>query len=268
MPSYNQAEFLEAAIRSVLLQGYPNLEFIIIDGGSTDGSAEIIDKYRVWVSYARSEPDDGQVPALNEGFSLSTGAVMTWLNSDDMFALNSFWAVGRIFAELGHTVQWVTGIPAMWDREGNLGLVLTRPNLNRRLLQLGSHDGVTLNFIQQEGTFWSRDLWARAGGRLDSSLPFAADYELWCRMAEHAQLYGASAVLGGSRRHPDQKAAYSGPLYWAEMNACRASRPWAWTEQHRLFRGIKRRLARFVCRTDRSRSRVVYDPSRMQWTVC
>ncbi len=267
MPSYNQAEFLEAAIRSVLLQGYPNLEFILVDGGSTDGSLQIIDQYRAWLSYAVSEPDDGQYSAINKGFSRSTGEVMTWLNSDDMCAPNCLWAVGGIFAELGHTVQWITGIPAMWDRDGNLGLVLTRPNLHRQLLRLGAYDGLTLNFIQQEGTFWSRDLWQRAGGQLDSSLALAADYELWCRLAEHAQLYGASVVLAGSRRHSEQKTAHSMRMYMAEMDACRTVRPWGWTERHWLFRGIKRRLERVMSRSDRANSRVLYDPGQACWTI-
>jgi glycosyltransferase involved in cell wall biosynthesis len=265
MPSYNQAAFLEAAIRSVLLQGYPNLEYIIVDGASTDGSVEIIEKYRPWLSYAVSEPDDGHYFALNNGFSLSTGAVMTWLNSDDMFALNSLWAVGSIFSELGDMVHWITGIPAMWDRDDNLGLLLTRPKLNRRLLRLGSYDGLTLNFIQQEGTFWSRELWERSGGYVDTSFAFAADFQLWCRLAEHAQLYGASVVLAGSRRHSEQRTV---PVkYTAEMGAYRSSAPWGWTERYWLMRGIKRRLARSVCRVDRGHHLVMYDPSEMRWAI-
>jgi Glycosyl transferase family 2 len=266
-PSFNQAAFLEATLRSVLLQGYPNLEYIVVDGGSTDGSAAIIDKYRAWLSHAVSEPDDGQYFAIDTGFSLSTGAVMTWLNSDDMCVPNSLWAVGSIFAELGHTVQWITGLPAMWDRDGNLGLVLPRPKLNRRLLRLGAYDGLTLNFIQQEGTFWSRDLWNGAGGRLETSLALAADYELWCRLAEHAQLYGASLVLAGSRRHPDQKTAHAMRKYTAETAECRATRPWGWTEKHWLVTGVKRRLARFIHRFDRARSVVMYDPGEMRWSI-
>jgi glycosyltransferase involved in cell wall biosynthesis len=266
-PSYNQADFFEAAIRSVLLQGYPNLEYVIIDGASTDGSVDILEKYEPWLSYALSEPDEGQYSAINKGFGLSTGAVMTWLNSDDMCALNSFWAVGSIFADLGRSVHWITGLPAMWDRDGNLGLIVRRPKLNRLLLRLGAYDGLTLNFIQQEGTFWSRNLWRRSGAHLDTSLALAADYELWCRLADHSELYGISTVLAGSRRHPEQKAAHFMLAYMQEMDACRASRPWSVTERHRLARGIKRRLARLVHRVVRPRNDVMYDPSAMRWTI-
>jgi glycosyltransferase involved in cell wall biosynthesis len=266
--SYNQhPEFLEATIRSVLLQGYPNLEYIIIDGASNNGSAAIIDKYRPWLTYAVSEPDDGHFPALNKGFAMSSGVVVTWLNSDDMFAPNCLWAVGGIFGDLGHIVHWITGVPALLDRAGNVGLVLTRPKLNRLLLRLGAYDGLTLNFVQQEGTFWSRDLWQRAGAYVDTEFPYAADYELWCRMAEHAELYGASALLAGFRVHDQQKTAGAMLRYMHEMEAVRGRRRWGFTEQHRLARGIKRRLARLIYRVSRARNQVMYSPRAMLWEI-
>jgi len=264
-PSYNQADFLEATIRSVLLQGYPNLEYIVIDGGSNDGSRAIIEKYRPWLAHAVSQPDDGQYAAINAGFRVSSGAVMTWLNSDDMCAINSFWAVGGIFGDLRDTVDWITGIPAMWDRDGNLGLILPRPKLDRLLLRWGAYDGVTLNFVQQEGTFWSRQLWEAAGGCLDTSFAFAADYELWCRLAEHSDLYGASALLAGFRRHPRQKTARAMGAYMHEMAVCRASRPGGETERYWLARGIKRRLARALYHARRERNLIFYDPSASRW---
>jgi glycosyltransferase involved in cell wall biosynthesis len=266
-PTLNQAEFLEATLRSVLLQGYPNLEYVVVDGGSTDGSAEIVDRYTPWLNYAISQPDGGQYFAISHGLGVSTGNVMTWLNGDDMCAPNALWAVGRIFAELGHTVNWLTGLPAMWDRDGNLGLVLPRPRLNRQLMRLGAYDGLTLNFIQQEGTFWTRALWQTAGGRLDTSLALAADYELWCRFADHAQLYSASLMLAGSRRHPLQLTARAMGRYTLEMERCRASRRMAWTERKRLLRGIKRRLARCVARFDNRQFQVMFDPGEMRWTI-
>jgi glycosyltransferase involved in cell wall biosynthesis len=266
-PSYNQAAFLEATIRSVLLQGYPDLEYIVIDGGSSDASQDIIEMYRPWLSHVVSEPDDGQYSAINKGFGMSTGAVMTWLNSDDMFVPNSLWAVGGMFGDLGHAVHWLTGVPAMWDRDDHLGLILRRPKLNQVLLRLGSYDGLTLNFIQQEGTFWTRDLWERCGGHLNTSLALAADYELWCRFAEHAELYAASALLAGFRTHAQQKTAHSMRRYMEDMEACRAARPWGWTEQYWLARGIKRRIARLMYRVGRDGNRVLYDPSALRWRI-
>lgn len=267
-PSYNQADFLEATIRSVLLQGYPNLEFIIIDGGSTDGSQEIIDKYRRWLSYAVSEPDDGQYAAINKGFGVSTGVVMTWLNSDDMFVSNSLRVVGEIFAAHGHTVRWLTGIAALWDRHGNLGPIANRPKLNRLLLRLGAYDGVTLpEFLQQEGTFWARDLWERAGARLETSLALAADFELWRRLAEHADLYVAPTVLAGFRMHPEQKTAQLMSSYYREIEACRCTGQWASFERHRPTRWIRRRLARLIYRVGQPRNLLGYDPRSMRWAI-
>jgi glycosyltransferase involved in cell wall biosynthesis len=266
-PSYNQADFLEATIRSVLLQGYPDLEYIVIDGGSSDGSQAIIERYRPWLSHVISEPDDGQYAAINKGFAASSGHVLTWLNSDDMYTPNSFWAVGGVFADLSHTVHWITGVPAMWDQYGNMGTVLPRPRLNQFLLRMGAYDGVTLNFIQQEGTFWSRRLWERAGGCVNTAFKLAADYELWCRLADHAPLYGVSAVLAGFRRHSGQKTEHAMLAYMREMDACRARRRWGFTERYRLAQGLKRRLARLLYRCSGERNLVVYAPGEMRWEL-
>jgi hypothetical protein len=132
---------------------------------------------------------------------------------------------------------------------------------------MGAYDGVTLNFIQQEGTFWKRDLWDRSGGYVDTSFSLAADYELWCRLADHAPLYGVSAVLAGFRRHSAQKTGNSMLAYMHEMDGCRAWRPWGITERHWLSRGIKRRFARLVYRLSRRQNLVVYDPGALRWAI-
>ena len=120
-PSYNQGQFIEETIRSVLLQGYPNLEYIIIDGGSTDNSVEIIKKYSPWLTYWVSERDRGQSHAINKGFEHASGDILGWLNSDDMLAMGSLRRVAEISVETGCDV--LSGACAMIDENAALSSV-------------------------------------------------------------------------------------------------------------------------------------------------
>ncbi len=117
-PSYNQGQFIEDTIQSILIQEYPDLEFIIIDGGSTDNSVEIIKKYENNLTFWVSESDGGQYDAINRGFSKTTGEIMAWLNSDDKYTPWTFSVVGDIF-RTHPEVEWVTTLyPLSWDEKG------------------------------------------------------------------------------------------------------------------------------------------------------
>jgi len=118
-PSFNQAPFLEECIDSILSQNYPNLEYIIMDGGSTDGSVEIIKKYARHLTYWQSQPDGGQYAAINEGFTKTTGEIMAWLNSDDKLHSGSLKIVGGVFKHF-EGIDWLTGRPTAWDENGFL----------------------------------------------------------------------------------------------------------------------------------------------------
>jgi hypothetical protein len=203
-PSFNQGEFLEATIRSVLLQGYPKLEYIVMDGGSTDGSRALIERYMPWLSHWQSAPDQGQYDAINQGLARSSGSIMAWLNSDDMYAPNALHTVAEAMTAFPD-VRWLTGIAGSWDRSG-MHLSLGRPQLRPRwLIRRGCYQSGMLGWLQQEVTFWHRTLWNETGGCLRDDLAYASDFELWLRFAEAAELYPLAMSLGGIRRHGNQK---------------------------------------------------------------
>jgi glycosyltransferase involved in cell wall biosynthesis len=210
-PSYNQAEFVGEAIASVLEQSYPRLEYVVIDGESSDGSVEIIQHHADRLAYWCSEPDSGQYDAINKGFRYTSGEVMAWLNSDDKLLAGSLSVVGRIFGAFPQ-VEWISSrYPLAWNRHGEPCAVKDVGGFSRRSFFRGAmlpHGRwYAREFIQQESTFWRRSLWDRAGGYLETSLALAADFELWARFYQHADLYAVSAPLGGFRLHPDQKTA-------------------------------------------------------------
>lgn len=206
-PSYNQSDFLERTILSVLEQNYPNLEYVIIDGGSTDGSLEIIKKYKNHLTYWVSEPDKGHADAINKGFSKCTGDVMAWLNSDDMYLRGAFSSVAKIFGD-HPDVEWLTGMSAYWDAQDRLTHICNSyKNANDFL-------NGKLKWIQQESTFWRRTLWDKAGSKINEDYQFMVDCELWSRFFSYADLYHVNTVLAGFRRHSTNR----GDIHSSELN--------------------------------------------------
>jgi glycosyltransferase involved in cell wall biosynthesis len=193
----NGARYIEDTIRSVISQGYPNLEYLIIDGGSTDGTLEIIWQYEKEISGWISEPDNGMYDAINKGFARTTGDIMGWLNASDQLHINSLFVVGSVFAAFPE-VEWITGRPTGFNASGMTILVKDLPHWSRYRFLAGAN-----RYIQQESTFWRRSLWERAGGRLDSGYRDAGDCELWVRFFRHAQLHSVDALIGGFRPHAD-----------------------------------------------------------------
>ena len=210
-PSYNQAQFLEATLRSVLDQGYPNLEYIVIDGGSTDGSADIIRRYAGHLAYWVSEKDRGQNHAITKGFEHATGDIFAYLNSDDVYCPWAFQTVARIFSELPQ-VQWLTSQTHMELNEAGALVVASHASQHARSWfyrgQTLGKSGRNKGWIQQETTFWRRELWLAAGARMDESLYMAGDYELWARFYRHADLVTTLAPLAAWRRHGTNKTVH------------------------------------------------------------
>lgn len=211
-PSFNQGDFIEATIQSVLNQNYPNLEYIIIDGGSTDASIDIIKKYEQYLHFWCSEPDAGQYDAINKGFAHSTGEIMAWLNSDDMYCPWALKTVASIMSELPQ-VEWLTTLsPAFWDWHGFCTQISAIAGYSRKAFLDGGYlppkHKIGINWIQQESTFWRRSLWQNVGGALATEFNLAADFDLWARFYFHAELYGTPSPLGGFRLQPHQRSRH------------------------------------------------------------
>ncbi len=210
-PSFNQGQFLEETIQSVLSQDYPNLDYVVMDGGSTDGSAEIIREHASRLTYWQSRPDAGHYHALNEGFAHTDGEIMAWINSDDKYCPWTFSVVAEIFTHFPE-IEWMTTLyPLTWDERGRAVACGRRAGYGRRAFFRGQYVPVKSRCpegtIQQESTFWRRSLWEKAGAYLDTSLRLAADFELWTRFFQHTELVGVDVPLGGFRQHSGQKTA-------------------------------------------------------------
>ncbi len=211
MPSFNQAGYLDAAVRSVCSQAYPALQYVVMDGGSTDGSDAIINRHRGQLHHCEIGPDGGQYDAINKGFSKTDAEVMGWLNSDDMHMPWTLSVVGEIFAFFPE-VRWLTTrFPIRWDAAGRAVNCTDVRGYSREGILCGETLPGSVGFttwpIQQESTFWRRNLWEEAGGALDVSLDAAADFDLWMRFAKVAEPYAVSVPLGGFRRHGNQKTS-------------------------------------------------------------
>ncbi len=195
-PSFNQAQYLEETIRSVLLQGYPNLEYIIIDGGSSDGSVEVIKKYENWLTYWESQEDAGQSQAINKGFAKSTGEIMAWINSDDTYAPGAFFNVAETF--LSHDTLWVAGLTHKIDAKGQ---IIIRGKKFEESLENWFIGAPYL----QPGIFWLRDLWQKTG-ELDESLHYSFDYDLLMRFIQHQTFANwLDQHIANFRIHPESK---------------------------------------------------------------
>jgi glycosyltransferase involved in cell wall biosynthesis len=209
-PSFNQAEFLEETISSVLNQDYANFEYIIVDGGSTDGSVAIIRQYAGQLSWWVSEKDRGQTDAINKGFSRANGQILAWINSDDTYE------PGAITAAVAYLLK-----------HPDVGLVYSDANyINEDGQIIGKFPAAQTNYarlrrgyvhIPQQAAFFRRTLWQQVGP-LDPSFYFAMDYDLWVRIASRATVkYVAGRAWANFRLHTSTKTISEDDRCWPEM---------------------------------------------------
>ena len=212
-PSYNQGQYLEDTILSVLNQNYPNLEYIIIDGGSSDESVAIIKKYEAQIDYWVSEPDNGMYQALNKGFKQSSGEILGWINSDDIFYEGALHIIAEIFTKLNN-VDWISGRCGYIDKKGVNTRTAKKKIYNKELLKSGFYKSPYAYLVNQNVVFWRSKLWDKVGG-LDENLKSAADFVLWTKFAEHSELFYFDSVFSAFRNH-GENLTYRLGVYAAE----------------------------------------------------
>lgn len=204
-PSFNQGQFLEEAIRSVLLQGYPNIEYFLFDGGSTDNSVEIIRKYSSWLTYWVSEPDSGQSDVINRGLEMGSGLYATWINSDDMLCENALYEHGSRIGFADETVY--VGICIYIDEIGRFtSFHRARVYSLEDLLRIREVWRSKGHIVQPEVLF-PRELALSVGG-LNHNLYYCMDYELWGKLLLKCVKFQYTEIpMGTFRQHKNQKTA-------------------------------------------------------------
>jgi glycosyltransferase involved in cell wall biosynthesis len=213
-PSFRQGRFLGRTIESVLDQRYPALEYVVQDGGSDDGSVEVIRRYERALARWESRPDEGQGSAINLGFAGTSGEVMAWLNSDDVLMPGALAYVARYLVDHPE-VDAVYGDRLLIDEHGRKVGSWVLPPHDDRALRL-------IDFVPQETLFWRRGLWERCGGGVDEELRFAVDWELLLRFAAAgAQIVHLRRFVAGFRVHEEQKTSAQHELGMAESDRLR-----------------------------------------------
>ncbi|MCL0072153.1 glycosyltransferase [Thermodesulfovibrionales bacterium] len=210
-PSYNQAEFLERTILSVLNQNYPNLEYIIIDGGSTDRSVEIIKKYEKYLAYWVSKKDEGQADAIRKGFNKSTGEILAWLNSDDTYLPGAFLKVAKVFQENPEIDLIFGNIYRIDEKDRQIGeLRFTKFDFSTLIYEGGN--------LHQTGAFWTRKIYDKVGG-IDPKYNFCMDFDFFCRVAEKGNIVFIRDYFANFRIHKGAKSSTIFHLGCAEHEA-------------------------------------------------
>jgi glycosyltransferase involved in cell wall biosynthesis len=210
-PSYNQGQFIEETIRSVLEPGYPNLDFSVFDGGSTDGTVDVLKKYGAELSFWRSQRDGGQAAAINEGFRRASGDIFCWLNSDDLHIGPTLWTVAGLLGSCLDRPVILYGACEMFDDRTKEKEIRLATPFSEELLQ-------TTDFLDQPSVFWTRKAWEMVGP-LDESLRYGFDWEWFLRAGKVCRFTATDALLSRYRIHRAHKTGSGGKKRWIELLA-------------------------------------------------
>jgi len=210
-PSFNQAQYIEATIQSVLMQEYPRIEYIVVDGGSTDGTVDVIQKYEDKIAWWVSEKDKGQTDAINKGFSRAKGDILAWINSDDTYNTPQAVTDAVDFLAANPEVAMVYADCNFIDEQGNvIGTFASRQTDYQKLRRGYVH-------IPQQTMFFRTKYWKELGP-LDPSFYFAMDYDLWVRIARQAPIrYLPGKTWANFRIHTSSKTNVNDERGWKEM---------------------------------------------------
>lgn len=226
VPCLNMELYIEQTIKSIINQEYPNLELIIMDGGSSDSTLKILDKYNSFTTILISEKDGGQYKAVQKGMSLATGEILAWINADDIYYPWTLQFVSKVFLE-DSTINWIGGIPTTMNEKGEIeGFSYNTPSRPKKYIQKGWFKAGMFGYLQQEGMFWSRELWNKSGG-LDTTLKLAADYQLWIKFSNHAEMVSVGVPFACFRIRNDSRSRALETNYKNEVNevSCNFRKP-------------------------------------------
>ncbi|HEX2696691.1 MAG TPA: glycosyltransferase family 2 protein [Anaerolineales bacterium] len=239
-PSFNQSAYLEEAMKSVLEQDYPNLEYIVMDGGSTDGSLDIIKKYSSRLAFWSSEPDRGQADAINKGMAHARGEIVAWLNSDDVYLFHTVKSAVEAFRIHPRAVMVYGNMYAV-NEDGQ-----TFNNLIYDQLTLA--DLLCFQIIGQPAVFMRREAFEKAGG-LDPTFHFLLDHQLWIKIAQQGEIVHISQAWAAARYHPEAKNRLKAAEFGRE-----AFRILDWAKSQpelaAVFSGVERRARASAHRVD------------------
>lgn len=203
MPSYQQARFLREALDSILSQNYPHLEVVVVDGGSTDGSVDILQSYGNRIRWI-SEKDRGQSDALNKGFRMASHDVLGWLNSDDLYEHEALWIAGKFFTEHPETM-WAFGDCTVIDDKGREIRKWVSVYKAQRLRRFSFEALLQENIISQMGVFFRKNSLKQVGV-LNPSFHYSMDYDLWLRLSKKYPPGFLNAKIGKFRMYPTSKS--------------------------------------------------------------